>query len=1149
MLLCLNADGTIVQKVAEPIYQGSNNASTIYVVAPITPDSGAQLSFILPNGKKTKPYTVFPTSFSPYQNDEKVVYCWAWLIPEAITAYAGTVKGQISFLTEKSVPSASTTYWQTISSAEFEFEVEQGVAPAFPDETASAYHEQFITALHNFLQTISNDFEVIEGDITQLQEDLPLIVDEVLRLNDSEIEDGYTNSIDEGSLNKTPSIGESALVLVQTKQSGNIYTAKMTITAGITTDEKGNNFYPFELSEVYLLHNGTTDSDVETILGGLTAQAYVNRINKIENDIPLIPNSPIIIGDTNSEFVTAVSSNDGYTGTIRNTNLNITPTVGDHLNLIIKTGDNYIYECSANISEIVSSTRFHFLIKGATKIVLLNNNEKVVQLEEEIPLVYNGVISLAYIPKDGDIVRLSVTNFNKSPVPGERFWALSIRVSASTVYSVKYSVISNNGSILEAEITEVIQLHNGNTDKLVRTAWQSNLNSSEIYTGDLDYLYSPGSYYIYNNAESPVDANGNKVDGLLQVIYGPVDSQPGMQILFGNNSKIYMRMLNEDMIWTQWQNVGLDTTKKFLSLVPLASLPDITNQQTLDELDKSAIYIIPNKNDNTTDDDNNYTEYVLVNIGTEQSPNWKWEVFGTLTSGVSLENYATKDFVNEKISELTKYTDDLVNSSHVVNITALSNMYDGESDLENNAPRSNGARYIVKSLTDDGYGLPLFYYSYNASEGKWEKGYQIKGSTLYLNLADACLYRFTQNSNTDTYPYFIKITYTKAETEAMVENTIPLLFNTVLGMSYTYDIVVNNPSTVFAFTYPYQFNKLPNVGNVFYALSQTTDKYVLFMSWEITGAYNENTIFNAIPKGTPVLIHNGNTDNKVNNLDSEVWKNSPVETEYTTNLSKGTYYVKKNASGSNVPATGVLQVLYGNYSYIHVLFATDGTIYMRSGPQTAMSEWKDLSRGYPSIVDNRDESDPNNSSVSFWFTGDHDTEMRKAFLLNSLLLGSTHYGDGFMQDKNGNRLLMPELKQYETSATLSDIENTKKNFGLVFERFDVASGVSHVIKANGLYMVFSRDGLDLTLYKHDGSVAMQGETPIQNFSQLILMTSPYGDNHTADPDVFIAMGIGVKNANIIAGSLGVTGIEVKIDRGSYIKANGRGFGVMQMIRP
>ncbi len=101
-----------------------------------------------------------------------------------------------------------------------------------------------------------------------------------------------------------------------------------------------------------------------------------------------------------------------------------------------------------------------------------------------------------------------------------------------------------------------------------------------------------------------------------------------------------------------------------------------------------------------------------------------------------------------------KVITEAINSSHVVNITQMSTIYDNESELPSLGASGNGACYIVKTNGK----LPLVLYSYNASANKWVKKFEVKPSTLYLNLEDGSLYRYTNNPNTIPYSNFIKIT-------------------------------------------------------------------------------------------------------------------------------------------------------------------------------------------------------------------------------------------------------------------------------------------------------------------------------------------------------------------------------------------------------
>ncbi len=111
-----------------------------------------------------------------------------------------------------------------------------------------------------------------------------------------------------------------------------------------------------------------------------------------------------------------------------------------------------------------------------------------------------------------------------------------------------------------------------------------------------------------------------------------------------------------------------------------------------------------------------------------------------------------------------KVVTEAINSSHVVNVTQMSTIYDNESELPSLGASGNGACYLVKTNGK----LPLVLYSYNASANKWVKKFEVKPSTLYLNLEDGSLYRYTNNPNTIPYSNFIKITLSPEVIESKI---------------------------------------------------------------------------------------------------------------------------------------------------------------------------------------------------------------------------------------------------------------------------------------------------------------------------------------------------------------------------------------------
>lgn len=94
-----------------------------------------------------------------------------------------------------------------------------------------------------------------------------------------------------------------------------------------------------------------------------------------------------------------------------------------------------------------------------------------------------------------------------------------------------------------------------------------------------------------------------------------------------------------------------------------------------------------------------------------------------------------------------------------------SNVFDLElydfSDLEN---IYFGLRQDTTPPTNWGFSNVVFKKKY------WEQGYKIQGSTLYVNLEDNTLYRYTNDTNTKPYPNFVKLSSGTTSGGATIEN-------------------------------------------------------------------------------------------------------------------------------------------------------------------------------------------------------------------------------------------------------------------------------------------------------------------------------------------------------------------------------------------
>jgi hypothetical protein len=155
------------------------------------------------------------------------------------------------------------------------------------------------------------------------------------------------------------------------------------------------------------------------------------------------------------------------------------------------------------------------------------------------------------------------------------------------------------------------------------------------------------------------------------------------------------------------------------------------------------------------------------------TPSQYEEIIRLLNEYVSMGVPSTEDIeeiagrlADEKILIAKDEIEDKIESSHMVNITRIFTPYPTEEQINSIVPpEGHGARYVVSTNGKP----PLYYYSYDANTKTWVKGYQLKGSTLYLNLSDGCMYRYTNSTTTKPYPNFIKMTKSVTEIDEELE--------------------------------------------------------------------------------------------------------------------------------------------------------------------------------------------------------------------------------------------------------------------------------------------------------------------------------------------------------------------------------------------
>lgn len=139
MIYFFNTNGDLLNSVTENVYQGSNNANTIYFVAPFPPDNKVTVNYRLPDGTITG--TTLLTSMGTLEQapleDGSVFSVWSTTINSVVTAMAGYVTAQFD--------SVSAT--QTVATMNVTFPIIKGVAPVKPLDVSTEVTLQEILAI------------------------------------------------------------------------------------------------------------------------------------------------------------------------------------------------------------------------------------------------------------------------------------------------------------------------------------------------------------------------------------------------------------------------------------------------------------------------------------------------------------------------------------------------------------------------------------------------------------------------------------------------------------------------------------------------------------------------------------------------------------------------------------------------------------------------------------------------------------------------------------------------------------------------------------------------------------------------------------------------------------------------------------------
>lgn len=152
MIFFADNAGTIVKSFPSPVYQGSANTNTIYLIAPFASNAEASVAFLLPNGEATErePMT-YQSEIEGVTNENGSTYSgWSYAIPNDITKYYGVVTVQFFFY------SSSGGILSATSSTSFV--VSKGVPSVLPPEPEADVYDAILSNIASLREQLVSGF-------------------------------------------------------------------------------------------------------------------------------------------------------------------------------------------------------------------------------------------------------------------------------------------------------------------------------------------------------------------------------------------------------------------------------------------------------------------------------------------------------------------------------------------------------------------------------------------------------------------------------------------------------------------------------------------------------------------------------------------------------------------------------------------------------------------------------------------------------------------------------------------------------------------------------------------------------------------------------------------------------------------------------
>lgn len=152
MIFFFKSDGTLIKSAPETVYQGSEEAGKVYVVAPLNANMLVDVYYELPNGERWGAY-LLENNGTVINNEESPDgwALWSTTLESAITQYAGTLKAQFGFY-----QSGTADKVPLITSQGVTITIAKGVVRDLPSVPTADVYAQIVNAISSIKQDIAN---------------------------------------------------------------------------------------------------------------------------------------------------------------------------------------------------------------------------------------------------------------------------------------------------------------------------------------------------------------------------------------------------------------------------------------------------------------------------------------------------------------------------------------------------------------------------------------------------------------------------------------------------------------------------------------------------------------------------------------------------------------------------------------------------------------------------------------------------------------------------------------------------------------------------------------------------------------------------------------------------------------------------------